>query len=83
MIINEEGTAFVPTTDATQVNAFRAWLVAPEDIKSVEIGMEEVLGITSFTQQLQLNIIFDLQGRRVVGKNKGIYIQNGKKYIVK
>lgn len=81
MVINEAGTAFVHAEAATPVDAFRAWLVAPTEAEDIVIGMEEVLGITTTPRQQSSDVIYDLQGRRSSGKQKGIYILNNKKYI--
>lgn len=81
MVINEAGTAFVHAEAATPVDAFRAWLVAPTEAEDIVIGMEEVLGITTTPRQQSSDVIYDLQGRRSSGKQKGIYILNNKKFI--
>jgi hypothetical protein len=49
----------------------------------VEFGSDITNGITSIANgQLPMdNAIYDLSGRRVQKATKGIYIQNGKKFI--
>lgn len=53
------------------------------------IGDDEVFGITTAINQVALpedvagQAIYDLQGRRVLNPSNGIYIVNGKKFVVK
>ena len=42
-------------------------------------GIEEMEGQTSETE----TAIYDISGRRIANPNRGIYIMNGKKYLVK
>lgn len=59
--------------------------IATTDTISVEVG--EITGIDEIVQSSMTNIqsstVFDLQGRKVNATNmRGIYIKNGKKYVI-
>ncbi len=43
----------------------------------------DLTGISSVKAAAQQGEVFDLQGRRIVAPQKGVYIQNGKKIVVK
>lgn len=73
---------------ASKIPANRCYIDTPEDGSSVIIakaaeGTELVTAIQTATIARQASPIYDLQGRRVMNPTKGLYIQNGKKAIVK
>jgi len=86
-VLNEEATAFLPTTSQAQVDPFRAYFTAPSSVGSIPTP-QSATGIGHHLQSdespLQQTIIYDLQGRRVTWPPiPGIYIRNGKKIIIK
>ena len=81
----EESTT-IPTYEAFKNNAFEAYLPKPENASDVlYINFNDVTAIKSILSGFETNApIYDLSGRRVMNAVKGgIYIQNGKKFIVK
>ena len=81
---NEVGF-FEPSTSVTSIPANRAFF---EGVASAAIALNfggNVTAIDQVVNNANVNApIFDLTGRRVVKTVKGgLYIQNGKKYIVK
>ena len=44
---------------------------------------DEYMGISNAESTVKNGAVYDLSGRKVVNPVKGIYIQNGKKFIVK
>lgn len=71
-----EGTLTTYNT-STGANA-NFWFLKPLDEKATGIG-----GTTVITPEQQKEVIYDLSGRRVQKAEKGIYIINGKKVLVK
>lgn len=66
----------------TILAAGKAYLVLPEGQKSISIRFEGTTDIEhSEIRNQHSEIIYDLQGRRVLNPTKGIYIVNGKKII--
>jgi len=77
------GVGFYKLNDGQKVPAGKAYLViaaaAPEFV-----GFGDTTGINAtLNEGVENGIIFDLSGRRVANPTKGIYIKNGKKFIVK
>ena len=72
-------------TDRT-IKQGKAYLVLDSSLSAVKLyfGGDEATGIETVVKENANAPIFDLSGRRVVNVAKGgIYIQNGKKFIVK
>ena len=71
--------------------ANRAYIVLSEvnnigsPVKGVRLGFEEATGITELTEKTEATegVIYNLNGQRVNGVQKGINIVNGKKILVK
>ncbi len=79
------GVGFYKLNDGQKVPAGKAYLViaaaAPEFV-----GFGDTTGINATLNEgveMTDGAIFDLSGRRVANPTKGIYIKNGKKFIVK
>ena len=71
----------------TYINGFRAWVELPADsnvqaLRFTRGDEEDTTGIESVEASEEL-VIFDLAGRRVEKMEKGIYIVNGKKVVIK
>ena len=85
----------VPTSGKIQkagsgasLKGFRAYFVLPESANAnniiVRYGSDLATSIEAASMLNELNgEIYDLQGRKVNKAQKGLYIQNGKKYVVK
>ena len=85
----------VPTSGKIQkagsdasLKGFRAYFVLPESTNAnniiVRYGSDLATSIEAASMLNELNgEIYDLQGRKVNKAQKGLYIQNGKKYVVK
>ena len=76
---NAEGT--------TYINGFRAWVELPVEsgVKSLRIRKagDETSIENTLTIDTENAVIYDLAGRRVQKMEKGIYIVNGRKVVVK
>ena len=71
------------------MKGYRAYFELPEDVNPSKLsitidGQAIATGIDAIEMLNELNgNIYDLQGRKVNSAKKGIFIQNGKKVIVK
>lgn len=82
----DSGLGFRKVADdnSVSINPFRAYLTAQGAGSRLGINFGGVTGIeTVATAQQNGGQAYDLQGRRVAQPAKGLYIVNGKKYIVK
>lgn len=78
-----EGTAFYPC-QAGSLPSNKAYLLGNGQSAIVMNFGNAVTGINTIAAPASAKApIFDLSGRRVVKATKGLYIQNGKKFIVK
>ncbi len=82
------GNKFYQSTGNVKIKAYRAYFqTASSEVKSLSIYDQDATGITDVRTLTSGNgNMFDLQGRRVDNPNTapdGIYIQNGKKVIVR
>lgn len=78
-----EGTAFYPSKDGS-LPSNKAYLLGNGESAIVMNFGNAVTGINTIAAPASSKApIFDLSGRRVVKATKGLYIQNGKKVIVK
>lgn len=68
-------TLYVPTGSKSKYEAASGW----KRFKKIE---EKEMGIGDITVNVEDNVIFDLQGRRVINPEGGIYIKKGKKVIL-
>ena len=79
-----EGVGFYKTNNAFTVGANTAYIAALPDAAKSFIGFDDVTGIESLKAEKVANgQWFNLAGQRVAQPTKGLYIQNGKKVIVK
>lgn len=85
---DNQGTGFYKTKNAFTVGANTAYL--PADVASartfIGFNKEETTGIAdvrSKMEDVKASECYDLQGRRVAQPQKGLYIMNGKKVIIK
>ena len=82
------GVGFYKTTKAFTVGANTAYLPASVSARSF-IGFEEDGETTGVSEALSMKgmdtdaPVYNLQGQRVNAPQRGLFIQNGKKYIVK
>ena len=85
------GEKFWYSTGATNIKAFRCWFESGAVLdKETDFGVKMFIhhagdetGIEEVTPGNGQQIIYDLAGRRVEKANKGIYIINNKKVLVK
>lgn len=79
-----EGTAFYPCK-AGSLPINKAYLLGNGESSAIVMNFgNAVTGINTIAAPASAKApIFDLSGRRVVKATKGLYIQNGKKFIVK
>lgn len=79
-----EGTAFYPCK-AGSLPSNKAYLLGNGESSAIVMNFgNAVTGINTIAAPASAKApIFDLSGRRVVKATKGLYIQNGKKFIVK
>ena len=87
-VMNDDGTSFVKS-DKASIRAFRAYFQSTDlwvkayaalAIASETTGIGKVTTTQADDTQLPL---YNLQGQRVDKQHKGIYVRNGKKFIVK
>ena len=78
---------YKPNSSITTLAANKAYIMAPTNISALVLNFAggEVTGINQATiNATEANApIYDLTGRRVAKAVKGIYVKNGKKFIVK
>ena len=80
------GVAFyqVATGQQPTVGANRCYLTAPDsDVKALVFPDGTMTSISEIQAADEKAVIYDLSGRRVSKATKGIYITNGKKFLVK
>jgi hypothetical protein len=87
---NENGGVVFRRYNGANLNAKKAFLVLPASSEAQALRIrfadeEEVtsIGNAVFENGAGLDIVYDLQGRRVVTPGKGFYIVNGKKMVIK
>lgn len=87
MSTGSDAGKFVHVTSAVNISPFRAYmeLVSGASLgRSLDIDFGDgTTGIKNLKVGVEDNVYYDLQGRRVLYPKKGIYIQNGKKVIIK
>ena len=82
------GKQFVPVRTAGTIAANRCWLqigsIAEARALNIVIG-DEATGITDATATANDADFYDLNGRKLNGEptRKGVYIQNGRKVVIK
>ena len=88
LILN--GNMFWYTTEATKVKAFRAYFdfydeIANKETSSARVSFDfDAATAISNVERKSLNPnIYTISGQQVMQTRKGLYIQNGKKYVVK
>ena len=80
--------AFHPTSNGT-VKANKAYLQIPtsaaREMLSISFDDEETTGVAEVRSQIEdvRGEVYDLSGRRVAHPTKGLYITNGKKYVIR
>jgi hypothetical protein len=84
---HNEDVCFYKVATAKNINPFRAYLTAGSgDAPSLTITFPEndVTGISTTLMNKKVNSeIYNLKGQRISQPSKGLYIVNGKKYVVK
>jgi len=80
-----KGVGFYKTTNAFTVGANTAYIKAlPNDARFIGFNLDEATGIEGVAAEKADNCeIYNLQGQRVMKAQKGLYIINGKKVLVK
>ena len=87
--LNADGDFFELQTSDVMENPFHAFFLGSESTnnskRALTLNLGEVPTLIMDIENAQQTIenIFDLQGRRVQNAQKGIYIQNGKKVVIK
>ena len=80
--------AFHPTSGGT-VKANKAYLQIPtsaaREMLTISFDDEETTGVAEVRSQIEdvRGDVYDLSGRRVAHPTKGLYITNGKKYVIR
>ncbi len=84
------GNKFWYSTGNTKMKAFRGYFWLMDVLSDVEqagarisFSFNEATGISNVNVNHNSNSYYDLQGRRVETPRKGLYINNGKKMVVK
>lgn len=87
--LNSAGTAFVHTTANSNVYPFRCYLELGSALASrLSVRFDDATSISAAeistaTEGQDADAWYDLQGRRVLTPEKGVYIHGGKKVIVR
>ena len=87
--LNADGDFFELQTSDVMENPFHAFFLGSESTnnskRALTLNLGDVPTLIMDIENAQQTIenIFDLQGRRVQNAQKGIYIQNGKKAVIK
>lgn len=80
---NQSGNVnFFKAVDGVTVKAFRAYLTADAAAR-LSFDFEETTGITNVAAEAQNNTVYNLAGQRVANAQKGLFIVNGKKMVIK
>lgn len=82
----KHGVGFYKLSSANRtIHGFRAFYTAPAEAQAVSAFLLEdnVTGIEEIETSADKTPIYDLSGRRVAKAEKGVYIQNGRKIVVK
>lgn len=82
----KHGVGFYKLSSANRtIHGFRAFYTAPAEAQAVSAFLLEdnVTGIEEIETSADKAPIYDLSGRRVAKAEKGVYIQNGRKFFVK
>ena len=78
---------YLVTETAATVKPFRAYLTAPATARELTLNFGETTGISASLMNSDERIVksevYNLNGQRVAAPQKGLYIVNGKKVIVK
>ncbi len=90
-MLNNAGKSFVKKSTDTPSGAFRGWFsgstISSLSRQALSIGSGSPTGISTTLKDSEVkSALYDLQGRKInvnVNVNKGLYIQNGKKILVK
>ena len=85
------GGEFWYSTGQINIKAFRGYFEFVDVLASLETAASnvkmvfrgETTGIKDITVETANDDMYDLQGRRIVNPDKGVYIKNGKKVVVK
>lgn len=85
------GGNFWYSTGQSNIKAFRGYFEFVNVLASLETAASnvkmffrgETTGIKDVTVETANNDMYDLQGRRIVNLDKGVYIKNGKKVVIK
>ncbi len=83
LLKGDKGVGFYKTNNAFTVGANTAYLPALESARSF-IGLDEATAIDGIAAETMANgEVYNLQGQRVMKAQKGLYIMDGKKVLVK
>ena len=85
------GGEFWYSTGQINIKAFRGYFEFVKVLASLETAASKVkmvfrgetTGIKDVTVETANDDMYDLQGRRIVNSDKGVYIKNGKKVVIK
>ena len=85
------GGDFWYSTGKSNIKAFRGYFAFVDVLASLEtaaskvkmVFRDETTGIKNVIVETANDDMYDLQGRRIVNPDKGVYIKNGKKVVVK
>ena len=85
------GGDFWYSTGKSNIKAFRGYFEFVDVLASLEtaaskvkmVFRDETTGIKNVIVETANDDMYDLQGRRIVNPDKGVYIKNGKKVVVK
>lgn len=85
------GGDFWYSTGHSNIKAFRGYFELVDVLASLETAESnvklvfrgETTGIKDVTVETANDDMYDLQGRRIVNPDKGVYIKNGKKVVIK
>ena len=84
-VLNDEGTAFVPSRSSTRIAPFRAYFTSTTSVDQIIVeGNVTSITFTNSPNDQTTNSLYDLQGRKLSNRQmaKGLYIKNGRKIVI-
>ena len=85
MVLNSEGDAFVASPGQVKVQPFRAYLTMPDEVDLLPLPSTDPQGLTEKTVDLDQrdDAVYNLNGQRVSNPQRGLYIKNHQKVLIR
>ena len=83
LLNGEKGVGFYKTLNAFTVGANTAYIEVPSEARFISLDGETTAIEGIAAEKINNGEVYNLNGQRVAQPTKGLYIVNGKKYVVK